>query len=648
MTAMSDEPLWSPKPSSSANSKMARYLEHAQAAFPEAQITDYDSLHRWSVEHYEEFWHDWLHYSQILFEGATIPATTGSGMQDTSFFPHVKLNFAESLLRHDDDTVAIRGISESRKPEVITFSQLRELVGTVQSRLDEVGIGVGDRVAAVLPNTSEAVVAALATSANGAIWTSCSPDFGTQSIIDRFGQVEPNLLICVNGYTHNGNVIDCREKIEALQQQIPSIKTIVVIELVDFPSLTIPHVRWQDWLNGPPQKPTFQKLPFEHPLYIMYSSGTTGKPKCIVHGAGGTLLQQIKELSLHCDLRPGDNITYITTCGWMMWNWLIAGLAVGSTITLFDGFPAQPTISRLWDLIDELDITHFGTSPRFLAACRRRLTPRNSHDLSSLRVILSTGSPLLPEDFDWIYNSVKEDVQLSSISGGTDIISCFMLGNPLLPVFRSEIQCLGLGMDVESVDSEFHQLHGEKGELVCKTPFPSMPVRFWNDANGSKYRDAYFHHRADRWCHGDLIEMTGSQGQCGGVIVYGRSDATLNPGGVRIGTAEIYRIVEELPEVDDSLVIGLPWRGDIRIVLYVKLREGESLTGLLQQQIRTALTLQASARHVPGLIFQVEKIPYTRSGKKVELAIRDIAMGLEPENREALQDPTAFDCYQKI
>ena len=650
---MQNEFLWNPTPSSS-NTEMARYLKHAGERFSTHDICDYDSLYRWSVDHYDDFWHDWLHYSEIIFDGDATPILEGSGLRETTFFPGLRLNFAENLLRHTGKSTALAGISESRIHQNISFDELRSQVGTIQQQLRQHDIRSGDRIAAFMPNIPETVVAALATSASGAIWSSCSPDFGTQSVVERFEQIEPKLLFCVNGFVHNGKVIDCREKISEISAQLPSLTTIVVIELVDLPNgsqASDDWSLWNDWAAGEKYQPTYERLPFNHPLYIMYSSGTTGKPKCIVHGAGGTLLQQTKELMLHTDVQSGDNITYITTCGWMMWNWLIAALYTGAEVTLFDGFPAAPTMTRLWDLIDERGITHFGTSPKYLGACRRRLTPLKTHQLNSLRVIMSTGAPLQPEDFDWVYQSVKADVQLSSISGGTDIISCFMLGNPLLPVYRGEIQCLGLGMHVEAVDSQFNPLaagSSQKGELVCKSPFVSMPVKFWNDTDGEKYRKAYFNERSDRWAHGDLIEMTGSQGVCGGVIVYGRSDAILKPGGVRIGTAEIYRIVEDLPEVADSLVIGQPWRGDIRVVLYVKLKSGFSLDNVLQSRIRSALQTKASARHAPGLIIEVDKIPYTRSGKKVELAIRDIAMGLEPTNREALQDPTAFDEYHEL
>ena len=644
---MTNKRLWTPDTQAS-HSEMARYIEHVRSQFPEADVSGYDSLYRWSIDHYDQFWADWLEYSGVIYEGSINPPTTGEGLRATTFFPEVRLNFAENLLRHDGDSPAICGVSESREDTTITHSELRRQVAAIQQSLLRAGLQIGDRVAAFMPNIPETVVAALATTASGAIWSSCSPDFGVASVVDRFEQIEPTVLFCVNGYIHNGKLIDCREKIDQIKSSLPSVSQVVVIELVDLPMADNSFTAWSEWAAPTGTQPGFARLPFNHPLYIMYSSGTTGKPKCIVHGAGGTLLQQLKELRLHSDVKPGDNITYVTTCGWMMWNWLIAALSTGAQVTLFDGFPATPTISRLWDLIDQAGITHFGTSPKFLGACRRRLEPKTSHALDSLRVIMSTGAPLQSEDFDWVYEKVKSDVQLSSISGGTDIISCFMLGNPTLPVHRGEIQCLGLGMDVEAADADFNAVVNTKGELVCKSPFVSMPVAFWNDDDGEKYRNAYFAEREDRWCHGDLIEMTGSNGTCGGVIVYGRSDATLKPGGVRIGTAEIYRIVEELSEVEDSLVIGQPWRGDIRVVLYIKPIQGRQLDDELKSAIREALKTKASARHVPGLILQVEKIPYTRSGKKVELAVRDIAIGRSPANRDSLADPTALDCYDSL
>ncbi|MEC7564812.1 MAG: acetoacetate--CoA ligase [Planctomycetota bacterium] len=650
---MANIKLWQPDSESFRSSEMGRYLQHVQAAYPEAGISDYESLYRWSIEQLETFWQDWLDYSGILFSGSTDTVLQRKQMPNAGFFPDVHLNFAENLLRHSGNAVAITGVSESRDDVRLTHDQLYAAVSQVEQSLRRMGVVAGDRVAAYMPNIPETMIAALAVAAIGAVWSSCSPDFGTESVVDRFGQIQPRLLFCVDAYVHKGQTIDCIERVQGITRQLPSVEQVVVLCLMpnhpkDWHDKSGQMISWKDWITETASVIQYERLPFDHPLCILYSSGTTGIPKCIVHGAGGTLLQQVKELSLHCDLRVEDNITYVTTCGWMMWNWLMSGLFTGATVTLFDGFPGTPSISRLWDLIDTQGITHFGSSPRFLAASRRRLKPSESHRLSTLRVILSTGAPLLPEEFDWVYQDVKRDVQLSSISGGTDIISCFMLGNPLLGVYRGEIQCLGLGMDVIAASAEGEPLLGEKGELVCKSPFVSMPVEFWNDPDGQKYHDAYFTGSGDCWSHGDLIENTGSQGSSGGIIVHGRSDATLKPGGVRIGTAEIYRVVESLDEISDSIVIGQPWRGDIRIVLYVQLEQNAVLDDELMMVIRASLRTQASPRHVPAVILEVASIPYTRSGKKVELAVRDIAMGLEPTNREALQNPEALACFQEL
>jgi len=645
--------LWQPALECSRSSEMGRYLQHVQAAYPEAGVSDYESLYRWSIEQFETFWQDWLSYSGVLFSGSADTVLQKKQLPHAGFFPDVHLNFAENLLRHRGTGLAIVGVSESRNDVRWTHDQLHAAVSQVEQSLRRMGIVAGDRVAAYMPNIPETMIAALAVAAIGAVWSSCSPDFGAEGVVDRFGQIEPRLLFCVDAYVHKGRTVNCIERVNAITRQLPSLEQVVVLNLVpnhphDGHDPSGPMVSWDDWIAGTPTSIQYERLPFDHPLCILYSSGTTGIPKCIVHGAGGTLLQHVKELSLHCDLRSGDNMTYVTTCGWMMWNWLMSGLFTGSTVTLFDGFPGTPSISRLWDLIDAQGITHFGTSPRFLAASRRRLKPGASHSLATLRVILSTGAPLLPEEFDWVYQDVKTDVQLSSISGGTDIISCFMLGNPLLAVYRGEIQCLGLGMDVIASSPEREPRAGEKGELVCRTPFVSMPVAFWNDPDGKKYHDAYFAVQTGCWSHGDLIENTGSQGSCGGIIVYGRSDATLKPGGVRIGTAEIYRVVESLAEIADSIVVGQPWRGDIRIILYVQLEETAVLDDALMMVIRERLRTQASPRHVPAIILEVDKIPYTRSGKKVELAVRDLVMGLEPSNREALQNPEALSCFQEL
>ncbi|MBT4012228.1 MAG: acetoacetate--CoA ligase [Planctomycetaceae bacterium] len=640
--------LWQPADDACVTTHMGRYLMHVQETFPEEGVVDFDTLFRWTVGEYQQFWADWLEYSEILFEGSAKPVLEQAKMPDARFFPGVRLNFAENLLRNGGGGLAIQGISESRATEKLSWDDLRHRVSQVAQALRDEGVGVGDRVAAVLPNIAEAVIAALATASIGAVWSSCSPDFGQQAVLERFGQITPRVILGVNGYVHNGKTIDCGEKFKAIVEELPSVEQAIVLELVPSSDTLKPDDNskmrlWDDWISSDPVEMVFERFPFEHPLVIMYSSGTSGPPKCIVHGAGGTLLQQVKELLLHCDLRADDNLLYVTTTGWMMWNWMLTGLYAGASITLFDGFPARPSLNRLWDVVADCGITHFGTSPKFLSACRRRLDPKSSYDLSKLRVILSTGAPLAKEEFEWVYEHVKSDIQMSSISGGTDIISCFMLGNPLLPVFCSELQCYGLGMDVRIGEGDSF-----KGELVCCTPFVSMPIGFWNDTDGSRYNEAYFSRGDGHWWHGDLIELTGSQGSCGGVVVHGRSDATLKPGGVRIGTAEIYRVVEALVEVDDSIVVGQPWRGDIRVVLFVKLAEDVILGDKLKDRIRNWIRQETSARHVPSLIIEVPEIPYTRSGKKVELAVRAMICGDELSNRESIANPASLDNFEKL
>ncbi|MEE9165548.1 MAG: acetoacetate--CoA ligase, partial [Nitrospinota bacterium] len=615
---------------------------------------DYNELHGWSVDHFEDFWKEMLKFSGIIYEGLEDPVIHPENKELIApgghFFPEIKLNFAKNLLRFRDNQTALVSISESRETLRYSYEELFTAVGQVASRFREMGVHPEDRIAGFVPNASEAVISMLAVTSMGAAWSSCSPDFGVRGVLDRFGQIKPRVLFAANAYIYNGKKFDCLKKIEKIVQSIPEIEKVVIIPFVkdhpsELPGLKEKAVTWNDFLDPSANTLTFPHFPFNHPLYIMYSSGTTGIPKCIVHGAGGTLLQHAKELMLHSDLNRGDNIIYFTTCGWMMWNWLVSSLFVGATVTLFDGSPSYPDLKVLWKLADDEEITHFGTSAKFLGACRsRNIIPKNKFLLKKLRVILSTGSPLLPEDFDWTYSNVKSNLQLSSISGGTDIISCFFLGNPVLPVHRGEIQCFGLGMDVASFDTNGQSVKGEKGELVCRKPFPSMPIFFWNDKYFTRYKKAYFDRMTGVWFHGDYIALTESQGTAGGIVVYGRSDATLNPAGVRIGTAEIYRLVETLPEVEDSIVIGQPWKGDVRVVLFVKLSSGVSFSDELTLKIKKTIRSGATPRHVPAVIFPVEKIPYTISGKKVELAVLEVVQGRDPKNKEALADPTALEC----
>ncbi len=645
------KPIWSPDQDHIQKTQMFQFMKKMGKQ-------DYNELHRWSVDNFEDFWKEMLKFSGIIYEGLEDPVIHLKNKELITpgghFFPNIKLNFAKNLLRFRDNQTALVSITESRETLRYSYKELFTAVGQVASRLQKMGVQPEDCIAGFLPNASEAVISMLAVASMGAAWSSCSPDFGVRGVLDRFGQIKPRILFAANAYIYNGKKFDCLEKIEKIVQSIPEIKKVVIIPFVidhpsESPALKEKAVTWNDFLDPSANTLSFPHFLFNHPLYIMYSSGTTGIPKCIVHGAGGTLLQHAKELMLHSDLNRGDNIIYFTTCGWMMWNWLVSSLFVGATVTLFDGSPSYPDLKVLWKLADDEEITHFGTSAKFLGACRsRNIIPKNKFLLKKLRVVLSTGSPLLPEDFDWTYSNVKSNLQLSSISGGTDIISCFFLGNPVLPVHRGEIQCFGLGMDVASFDTNGQPVKAEKGELVCRKPFPSMPIFFWNDKYFTRYKNAYFDRMSGVWFHGDYIALTESQGTAGGIVVYGRSDATLNPAGVRIGTAEIYRLVETLPEVEDSIVIGQPWKGDARVVLFVKLSSGVSFSDELMVKIKKTIRSGATPRHVPAIIFPVEKIPYTISGKKVELAVLEVVQGRYPKNKEALADPTSLECYRNL
>lgn len=611
-------------------------------------LADYAALHRWSIADRAAFWQlIWDQCEVIASRAADVPCLHAEKMPGASWFPGARLNFAENLLRRSDDAPALIAYREGAPRREVSFAALRAQVGAAARTLRAWGVVAGDRVGGYLPNVPEAVVAMLAAASIGAIWSSCSPDFGEQGVLDRFGQIRPKILFAADGYVYNGKAHDRRDRLAALCAALPDLERVVVVPVLSDGGDRVElrgATPWADVLatgDGGPLR--FEQLPFDHPLYVLYSSGTTGSPKCIVHGAGGTLLQHLKEHQLHTDLHPGDRLFYFTTCGWMMWNWLVSALATGATAVLFDGAPFFPDGHTLWRMAAEEEVTAFGTSARYLAALEKAgLAPGRDHDLSALRTVLSTGSPLAPESFDYVYEHIKGDVCLSSISGGTDIISCFALGNPAGPVRRGALQALGLGMAVEVYGADGAPQIGEPGELVCTRAFPSMPVGFWGDADGASYRAAYFERFEGVWHHGDWVEQTPD----GGLIVHGRSDATLNPGGVRIGTAEIYGPVGTIDEVVESVVIGQPWAGDTRVVLFVRLREGVALDADLEGRIRDTIRAAASPRHVPARILAVDDIPRTLSGKVVEIAVRDVVCGREVPNRDALANPEALEHFR--
>ncbi len=644
---MNVNPLWTPTPERIKNSNFNRYYSFLKQHY-DLNLSTYDALYRWSVEHPSEFWESIWKFEEI--KASSYKKTMGPAqMPGTVWFEGAKLNFAENLLRYRDDRSALIEIGEKELSRSMTHEELYRHVAKCAHALRQSGILKGDRVCGYLPNIIETVIAMLATSSIGAVWSSCSPDFGTQGIIDRFGQIKPKILFTADGYCYNGKHFDSLKKVAQVSKEIPSIEKIIVISYIqkEIGLSNLPKaIQWHDFLNNRALDIVFEQLPFDHPLYIMYSSGTTGVPKCIVHGQGGTLIQHLKELILHTDLKREDTICYITTCGWMMWNWLVSSLATGASVVLTEGSATYPDIDHRWKMIEKLGITIFGTSPKFISLCQKSAVyPSEIANLSKLKTILSTGSPLSKDNFEWIYQNVKKDIQLSSICGGTDIISCFMLGNPLLPVYSEEIQCRGLGMKVEAFDEKGHSVINQKGELVCTAPFPSMPVSFWNDPGQEKYKKAYFKKYPNVWHHGDFVEITNH----GGVIVYGRSDATLNPGGIRIGTAEIYRQVETIPEVKDSIAVSQQWENDVRVVLFVVLKDAQQLTEDLVTKIKKTIKEGASPRHVPAKIIQVKDIPYTISGKKVEIAVTRIIHN-EPldniDNKEALMNPNSLNEFK--
>jgi len=626
---VSEQPLWTPDPARAAQTGMARFMQLAGKR-------DYAGLHRWSVEHSADFWSLLWTFAEVRGAPGKRRLVDGDRMPGAQWFPDGRLNFAENLLRDAGDAPAMVFWGEDQVKRRVSRRELRALVSRLQQALRAEGVGKGDRVAGYLPNLPEAVAATLATASLGAIWSSCSPDFGVQGVLDRFGQIEPKVLFCADRYLYGGKEFGLAEKNAQVLAGLPSVRKTVTVRYGDggFGDFT---ERFE------PGAPAFEQVEFNHPLYILYSSGTTGVPKCIVHGTGGTLLQHLKEHRLHSDVDAGDRLFYFTTLGWMMWNWLVSGLASGATLLLYDGSPFVQRGRVLFDYADAEGMTHFGTSAKYIdAIAKLNLRPKDTHRLENLRAVLSTGSPLVAESFDYVYRNIKDDVCLSSISGGTDIVSCFVLGNPVLPVWRGEIQSKGLGLAVEVFDEEGRPLIGEKGELVCTRPFPAMPVGFWNDPDGAKYRAAYFEKYPNVWRHGDWCEIT----KHGGIVIYGRSDAVLNPGGVRIGTAEIYRQVERLDEVVESLVIGQDWEGDVRVVLFVKLRDGLKLDDALVARIKKRIRDNTTPRHVPAKVLQVGDIPRTKSGKIVELAVRNVVHGQPVKNVEALANPEALEHFR--
>lgn len=646
---MHTQPLWQPTAMQIEASNLTQFLKSVNQRW-QLQLTDYEALYQWSVTEIEQFWQSVWEFGKVISETQGSSVLTGrESMLAARWFPEARLNFAENLLRRRDAETALIFWGEDRIKQRLSFGELYDRVSQLAQALRAAGVQAGDRVAGYVPNTPDTLIAMLASTSIGAIWSSCSPDFGVRGVVDRFGQITPKILFCADGYFYGGKSFNSLELLPEILQEIPSVERVIVFPYTctnpDLNGLSNAVLLPEFIADFSPKTIEFAQLPFAHPLYIMYSSGTTGVPKCIVHSAGGTLLQHLKEHLLHTNVKRGDRLFYFTTCGWMMWNWLVSGLASEATLLLYDGSPFYPTGNILFDFAEQENMTIFGTSAKFINSVNKAgLKPRETHHLSPLKAMLSTGSPLVPESFDFVYKEIKADLQLSSISGGTDIVSCFALGNPILPVWRGELQCRGLGMKVEVFDDDGNPIQGEKGELVCTAPFPSMPIYFWNDPQGEKYRAAYFDKYPNIWCHGDYVELTEHQG----LIIHGRSDAVLNPSGVRIGTAEIYRQVEQLPEVLESLVIGQDWEGDVRVVLFVRLRENLSLDATLIQKIKQQIRQNTTPRHVPSKIVQVQDIPRTKSGKIVELAVRHVVHGRAVKNQEALANPEALQLFANL
>ena len=643
------KPLWKPSDQQIANANITRFISYVESEY-NVTLTNYDELYDWSIKYPEMFWPAVWEFCHVKSSSPWNKVITdGDKLPGAKWFQGARLNFAENLLSRRDNEVAIIFQAEDKAHKTLSYADLYHQVARLADALRQAGVGVGDRVAGFMPNIPETVIAMLATTSIGAIWSSCSPDFGVSGAVERFSQIEPKVLFCADGYFFKGNRVDSIQRVKEISAQIPCIEKIIVVDYTqsqaDCSELNN-AIAYDDVLaKSSADEIKFEQLPFDHPLYILYSSGTTGLPKCIVHSAGGTLLQHLKEHVLHTDLKPGDKLFYFTTCGWMMWNWLVSALASGVTLVLYDGSPFHPKPSVLWEYAARVGVNVFGTSAKYLSALEKAgYKPIETEDLSQLRAILSTGSPLLPESYDYVYQDIKDDVLLASISGGTDIVSCFALGCPILPVYRGELQCRGLGMKVAIYDDEGNPVSNDYGELVCEAPAPSMPLQFWNDEDGARFHKAYFDRFPGIWTHGDYALLT----ERNGLIITGRSDAVLNPGGVRIGTAEIYRQVEKLPEILESIAVGQEWKGDVRIILFVKLQDQLKLTDELTQKIKTTIRANETPRHVPAKVIQAQDIPRTISGKLVELAVRNIIHNRPVKNVDALANPEALELYREL
>jgi acetoacetyl-CoA synthetase len=637
------QPLWTPSQAGIDAANMTRFIAQVNARHG-LSIKDYDTLYQWSLDEKQSFWSEVWDFCGIIGDKGERILLNGENIEDAQWFPDASLNFAENLLRKKNDEVAIYFRAEDQVDYSLTYRDLYDQVSSVAAWLKAKGLQPGDRVAAYLPNMPEAVVAMLAATSLGAVWTSTSPDFGEDSVVDRFGQTEPRFLFTVDGYFYNGKRHEITDKIKSICAKLPCLEEVVQIDFAGFGN-HIEAVDWKEIISSPVTRIEFAPRKFNDPLYVLYSSGTTGKPKCITHKVGGTLIQHLKEQMLHCDVHPGDRIFYFTTLGWMMWNWLVSALASEATLVLYDGSPFYPDGEVLWRYAEDIDMTIFGTSAKYIDAMKKAgLRPRDKFDLSALRTIASTGSVLAPESFDYVYQNIKQDVCLASVSGGTDIVSCFVISCPLLPVYRGEIQCRGLGMAVEVFNDAGKSVKNQKGELVCTQTFPCQPVYFWGDADGEKYHNAYFARFDNVWHHGDYVMLT----EHNGIVVYGRSDATLNPGGVRIGTAEIYRHVEQLDEIVESIVIGQIWEDDVRVVLFVVLRPEINLDDVLESRIRKLVREKCTPRHVPAKIVQVAEIPRTKSGKIVELAVREVVHNRPVKNIHSLANPAALELYRDL